>query len=162
MSEKMWGGRFTKTTDEMINDFQASIDFDKRMYHEDIAGSIAHARMLAKCGIISKDDAEKIEKGLKDILGQIERGEFTFDVALEDIHMNIEKRLTDAIGDAGARLHTARSRNDQVALDTHMYVRREVVAVERLIVDMMNALVEVAEKNQDARRRCTRGHDVPD
>ena len=150
MSEKMWGGRFTKTTDEMINDFQASIDFDKRMYHEDIAGSIAHARMLAKCGIISKDDAEKIEKGLKDILGQIERGEFTFDVALEDIHMNIEKRLTDAIGDAGARLHTARSRNDQVALDTHMYVRREVVSVERLIIDMMNALVEVAEKNQDA------------
>ncbi len=149
MSEKMWGGRFEKTTDEMINDFQASIEFDKRMYHEDIAGSIAHARMLAKCGIISDDDVKKIEKGLKNILTQIEDDKFNFDVAFEDIHMNVEKRLTDAIGEAGARLHTARSRNDQVALDTHMYVRRETVSVMRLITEMMEALVNVAEKNQD-------------
>ena len=122
MSEAMWGGRFAKTTDEMINDFQASISFDKRMYREDIAGSIAHATMLAKCGIISDADKDAIIGGLKDILKKIENGDFSFDVTLEDIHMNIEKRLTDAIGDAGARLHTARSRNDQVALDTHMYV----------------------------------------
>ncbi|MBQ9364537.1 MAG: argininosuccinate lyase [Schwartzia sp.] len=149
MSEKMWGGRFAKTTDEMINDFQASIEFDKRMYHEDIAGSIAHARMLAKCGIISDDDVKKIEKGLKNILTQIEEDKFNFDVAFEDIHMNVEKRLTDAIGEAGARLHTARSRNDQVALDTHMYVRRETVSVMRLITEMMEALVNVAEKNED-------------
>ena len=149
MSEKLWGGRFSKTTDEMINDFQASISFDKRMYREDIAGSIAHATMLAKCGIISDADKDAIIGGLKDILAKIESGDFSFDVALEDIHMNIEKRLTDEIGDAGARLHTARSRNDQVALDTHMYVRRETVEVLRLILDMQNALIETAKKNAD-------------
>nr|MBO6295396.1 argininosuccinate lyase [Schwartzia sp. (in: firmicutes)] len=149
MSEKLWGGRFSKTTDEMINDFQASISFDKRMYREDIAGSIAHATMLAKCGIISDADKDAIIGGLKDIRAKIEDGEFSFDVALEDIHMNIEKRLTDAIGDAGARLHTARSRNDQVALDTHMYLRREAVEVLRLILDMQNALIETAKKNAD-------------
>lgn len=149
MSEAMWGGRFTKTTDEMINDFQASISFDKRMYHEDIAGSIAHAKMLAKCGIISEDDCHKIVTGLKDILLQIESGKFDFSVALEDIHMNIEKRLTDAIGEAGGRLHTARSRNDQVALDTHMYVRRQIVEVQREIINLQKALVETAEKYSD-------------
>lgn len=149
MSTKLWGGRFTKTTDEMINEFQASIGFDKRMYHEDIAGSIAHASMLAKCGIISDEDCAAIVGGLKDILAQIEKGTFSFDVALEDIHMNIEKRLTDAIGEAGGRLHTARSRNDQVALDTHMYVRKQVVEVEKLILDMQRALVETAQKYGD-------------
>ena len=129
MSEKLWGGRFSKTTDEMINEFQASIGFDRRMYREDIAGSLAHAAMLAKVGILSEEDRAAIEKGLKDILAQIEHGDFDFSVALEDIHMNIEKRLTDAIGDAGSRLHTARSRNDQVALDTHLFVRHAVVDV---------------------------------
>ncbi len=149
MSGKLWGGRFSKSTDEMINEFQASIAFDKRMYHEDIAGSIAHATMLAKCGIISEEDKESIIRGLEDILQQIEEGRFEFSVDLEDIHMNIEKRLTDAIGDAGGRLHTARSRNDQVALDTHMYVRRQVTEVERLIVDLQRALVETAEKHRE-------------
>jgi argininosuccinate lyase len=149
MSKKLWGGRFAKSTDEMINEFQASIAFDKRMYHEDIAGSIAHATMLEKCGIISSEDKKAIVDGLKDILASIEKGEFTFDVALEDIHMNIEKRLTDAIGEAGGRLHTARSRNDQVALDTHLYVRREVVNVSKLLVDLQQALVDVAEKYSD-------------
>ena len=149
MSEAMWGGRFSKTTDEMINEFQASIGFDKRMYHEDIAGSIAHATMLAKCGIITDEDKEAIVKGLKDILKQIDAGSFDFSVDLEDIHMNIEKRLTDAIGEAGGRLHTARSRNDQVALDTHMYIRRQVTEVQREIQNLQQALVETAEKNQD-------------
>ncbi|MBQ1509411.1 MAG: argininosuccinate lyase [Selenomonadaceae bacterium] len=149
MSEKLWGGRFSKSTDEMINEFQASIDFDKRMYHEDIAGSIAHATMLEKCGIISGEDKDAIIKGLKDILEQIEAGKFDFSVDLEDIHMNIEKRLTDAIGEAGGRLHTARSRNDQVALDTHMYVRRQVTEVESLIIDLQQALVETAEKHRE-------------
>ena len=149
MSTKLWGGRFTKTTDEMINEFQASIGFDKRMYHEDIAGSIAHATMLAKCGIITDEDKEAIVKGLKDILKQIDAGSFDFSVDLEDIHMNIEKRLTDAIGEAGGRLHTARSRNDQVALDTHMYIRRQVTEVQREIQNLQQALVETAEKNQD-------------
>ena len=133
----------------MINDFQASIDFDKRMYNEDIAGSIAHATMLAKAGIISEADRDDIIKGLKDIYKKIEEGNFSFEVALEDIHMNIEKRLTDAIGEAGGRLHTARSRNDQVALDTHMFIRRQVVEVEKLILDMQAALVETARKYSD-------------
>lgn len=146
---KLWGGRFSKTTDEMINEFQASISFDKRMYHEDIAGSIAHATMLAKCGIISEQDKVAIVDGLKGILADIEAGNFSFEVALEDIHMNIEKRLTDRIGEAGGRLHTARSRNDQVALDTHMYVRKEVANIAKILLDMEKALVETAEKYSD-------------
>ena len=149
MSEKLWGGRFAKTTDERINAFQASIGFDRRMYREDIAGSLAHAEMLAKVGILSEEDRAAIEKGLRDILGQIENGTFAFRVELEDIHMNIEKRLTDAIGDAGSRLHTARSRNDQVALDTHMFVRRSVVEVLDCIRELQAALVESASAHKD-------------
>ena len=149
MSEKLWGGRFSKTTDEMINEFQASIGFDRRMYREDIAGSLAHAAMLAKVGILSEEDRAAIEKGLKDILAQIEQGDFDFSVALEDIHMNIEKRLTDAIGDAGSRLHTARSRNDQVALDTHLFVRHAVVDVMAHIRALQQALTESAAQHRD-------------
>ena len=149
MSEKLWGGRFSKTTDEMINEFQASIGFDRRMYREDIAGSLAHAAMLAKVGILSEEDRAPIEKGLKDILAQIEHGDFDFSVALEDIHMNIEKRLTDAIGDAGSRLHTARSRNDQVALDTHLFVRHAVVDVMAHIRALQQALTESAAQHRD-------------
>lgn len=148
MSEKLWGGRFSKTTDEMINEFQASIGFDRRMYREDIAGSLAHAAMLAKVGILSEEDRAAIEKGLKDILAQIEHGDFDFSVALEDIHMNIEKRLTDAIGDAGSRLHTARSRNDQVALDTHLFVRHAVVDVMAHIRALQQALTESAAQHR--------------
>ena len=150
MSEALWGGRFSKTTDEMVNEFQASIAFDKRMYQEDIAGSIAHAKMLAKCGILSGEDRDAIVGGLEEIRSQIEVGTFEFSVALEDIHMNIEKRLTDRIGEAGGRLHTARSRNDQVALDTHLYVRREVLAVQKEIANLQQALVDTAEKYGDA------------
>ena len=149
MSEKLWGGRFSKTTDEMINEFQASIGFDRRMYREDIAGSLAHAAMLAKVGILSEEDHAAIEKGLKDILAQIEHEDFDFSVALEDIHMNIEKRLTDAIGDAGSRLHTARSRNDQVALDTHLFVRHAVVDVMAHIRALQQALTESAAQHRD-------------
>lgn len=149
MAEQLWGGRFSKSTDEMINEFQASIQFDKRMYHEDIAGSMAHAKMLAKCGIISDDDCSKITDGLQNILEQIEHGDFDFSIDLEDIHMNIEKRLTETIGEAGGRLHTARSRNDQVALDTHMYVRRETAAVQKLILDLQTAFVATAKKYSD-------------
>ncbi len=149
MSEKLWGGRFEKSTDEMINEFQASIGFDKRMYREDIQGSIAHAKMLAAQGIISADDAEKICAGLEKILGQIDAGEFEFDVALEDIHMNVEAALTALIGAAGGRLHTARSRNDQVALDTHLYMRRQVREVQRLILELQTELIKAAEKNRE-------------
>ena len=149
MSEKLWGGRFEKSTDEMINEFQASINFDKRMYREDIQGSIAHAKMLAAQKIISDDDAKKICAGLEKILAQIDAGEFEFSVALEDIHMNVEAALTDLIGEAGGRLHTARSRNDQVALDTHLYMRRQVREVQKLILELQAALVNAAEKNSD-------------
>lgn len=149
MAEQMWGGRFAKSTDEMINEFQASINFDKRMYHEDIAGSIAHAKMLNKVGILSDDDVKAIVSGLKNILAKIEAGDFDFSVDLEDIHMNIEKRLTEAIGEAGGRLHTARSRNDQVALDTHMYVRRETVEVAKLIKALQEAFADTAKKYKD-------------
>ena len=146
---KLWGGRFTKGTDKGVEEFTSSISFDCRMYREDIAGSIAHARMLAKCGIISNEDTEQIVAGLTGILADIEAGNFTFEIALEDIHMNIEKRLTDRIGAAGGRLHTARSRNDQVALDTHMYLRREIAAVSRLLADLQQALMETAANNRD-------------
>ncbi len=146
---KLWGGRFSKTTDEMINEFQASIDFDKRMYYEDIKGSIAHATMLKKCNIITEKDHEDIVNGLTAILNDIESGNFSFDIALEDIHMNIEKRLTERIGVAGGKLHTARSRNDQVALDTHMYVRKEVTNIAKLLIELEESFVEMAQKNSD-------------
>ncbi len=146
-SASLWGGRFEKSTDEMINEFQASINFDKRLYREDIEGSIAHAKMLAKCEIISGDDAEKIIAGLKKILAKIEAGDFEFKIELEDIHMNIEKILTDDIGEAGGRLHTARSRNDQVALDMHLHVRRQVEEVQKLIRDLQKNLLAAAKKN---------------
>lgn len=144
---KLWGGRFSKNTNELVDAFNASIDFDKRLYHEDIRGSIAHARMLAKCGIIPAEDGEKIIAGLKDILADIEAGNFHFDVALEDIHMNVEARLTERIGSAGARLHTARSRNDQVALDMHMYMKREVAEIAELLLRFEEALLTVAKKH---------------
>lgn len=144
---KLWGGRFSKNTNELVDAFNASIDFDKRLYNEDIRGSIAHAKMLAKCGIISAEDGEKIVAGLKDILADIEAGNFSFEVALEDIHMNVEARLTERIGQAGARLHTARSRNDQVALDMHMYMKREVAEIAELLINFEKALLTVAKKH---------------
>lgn len=144
---KLWGGRFSKNTNELVDAFNASIDFDKRLYHEDIRGSMAHARMLAKCGIIPAEDGEKIIAGLKDILADIEAGNFEFSVALEDIHMNVEARLTERIGSAGARLHTARSRNDQVALDMHMYMKREVTEIAELLLRFEEALLSVAKEH---------------
>src|SRR5512134_3309626 len=127
--DKPWAGRFTQPTDKFVEEFTASIDFDKRMYRYDIQGSIAHARMLAKQGIISHDEAQTIMRGLESILADIEAGKFEFSVALEDIHMNIEARLIERIGAVGGKLHTARSRNDQVALDVRLYLRDEVKAV---------------------------------
>ncbi|MDT8902637.1 argininosuccinate lyase [Anaeroselena agilis] len=147
---KLWGGRFTKGTDVLVEEFTSSISFDRRLYKEDIAGSIAHARMLAKCGIIAADEAEAIIAGLTDILADIEAGNFSFETALEDIHMNIEKRLTERIGPAGGKLHTARSRNDQVALDTHLYLRKEAVAVGQLLCGLQEAIMETAARFPDA------------
>lgn len=149
MSDMMWGGRFTKAEEKNALDFNASISYDCRMYREDIAGSIAHAKMLAAHGIISKEDQEKITKGLLSIKKEIDEGTFPFSVELEDIHMNIEKRLTEEIGDAGARLHTARSRNDQCALDLHMYMKRNIARLSEKLIDVLEALLAASKKYQD-------------
>lgn len=149
MSDMMWGGRFTKAEEKNALDFNASISYDCRMYREDIAGSIAHAKMLAAHGIISKEDQEKITKGLLSIKKEIDEGTFPFSVELEDIHMNIEKRLTEEIGDAGARLHTARSRNDQCALDLHIYMKRNIARLSEKLIAVLEALLAASKKYQD-------------
>lgn len=149
MSDMMWGGRFTKAEEKNALDFNASISYDCRMYREDIAGSIAHAKMLAAHGIISKEDQEKITKGLLSIKKEIDEGTFPFSIELEDIHMNIEKRLTEEIGDAGARLHTARSRNDQCALDLHMYMKRNIARLSEKLIAVLEALLAASKKYQD-------------
>lgn len=147
--DKLWGGRFTQPTDKFVEEFTASIEFDKRMYRQDIRGSVAHARMLGKQGIIPIDDVEVIVHGLQQILQQIEAGEFDFSIGLEDIHMNIEARLSARIGEAGKRLHTGRSRNDQVALDIRLYLRDEIVEICTYIDLLMDALLTQAEDNLD-------------
>ena len=147
---KMWQSRFQKEEDELVNQFNASILFDQRLYHEDITGSHAHANMLAKQGIISKEDNAKIQKGLQDIEWEIEAGKILLDLRYEDIHMAVEEILTEKIGDAGKRLHTARSRNDQVAVDLKLYARKEMKKIRSLIIHLLNAITELAENNLDA------------
>ncbi|WP_124097972.1 argininosuccinate lyase [Ruminococcus sp. Marseille-P6503] len=147
MSVKMWAGRFTKEIDERVNDFNSSISFDARMYKQDIEGSIAHAEMLGECGIIDKSESEKIIDGLKVILADIQSGKLEFDPTAEDIHMFNEAELTARIGDAGKRLHTARSRNDQVALDLRMYLKAEIKEIEKLVRELTETLCGLAEKN---------------
>lgn len=149
MSDMMWGGRFTKAEEKNALDFNASISYDCRMYKEDIAGSKAHAKMLARHGIISEEDRVKITEGLSKIKKEIDDGKFPFSIELEDIHMNVEKRLTDDIGDAGARLHTARSRNDQCALDLHMYMKRQMGRLAGKLIAVEEALLNAAEKYKD-------------
>jgi len=147
MTEKLWGGRFSQPTDKFVEEFTASIQFDQRLYRYDIQGSIAHCRMLAKQGIITHDEADAIVAGLREILTEIERGEFEFSIAREDIHMNVEARLIEKIGPVGGKLHTARSRNDQVALDVRLYLRDEVDAVSTSMKALQKALLDQAEKN---------------
>ena len=144
---QLWGGRFTQPTDKFVQEFTASIDFDKRMYRYDIQGSIAHCRMLAKQGIIAAEEAETIVAGLEGILADIEGGNFEFSVALEDIHMNIEARLIERIGPVGGKLHTARSRNDQVALDVRLYLRDELKAILAYLGQLQESLLAQAEQN---------------
>lgn len=146
---KLWGGRFSKETDSLANDFQSSIRFDQRLYQEDIQGSIAHAGMLAECGVISETDAEAIVQGLKDILVDIEAEKVAFCAENEDIHMNIEALLTQRTGGAGKRLHTARSRNDQVAVDFRMYVRKEIGTVIGQLLDLEKVLCRQAAAHQE-------------
>ncbi|MDD2733978.1 MAG: argininosuccinate lyase [Desulfuromonadaceae bacterium] len=147
--DKLWGGRFSKPTDKFVEEFTASIQFDKRLYHHDIRGSIAHARMLGKQGIIPLEDVGQIVQGLHKILEQIEGGTFDFSLSLEDIHMNIEARLSAAIGEAGKRLHTGRSRNDQVALDIRLYLRDEIFEMTMYIDLLIDSLLVQAEDNID-------------
>ncbi|MFZ5814675.1 MAG: argininosuccinate lyase [Bacillota bacterium] len=141
---KLWGGRFTKSADKTAEGFTSSLAFDRRLYRQDIQGSIAHARMLAKQGIIPAEDAAQIEQGLVEIQAEIEAGQFPFRQEYEDIHLNIEKRLIEKIGPAGGRLHTARSRNDQVVTDVHLWVKEEIGAVQRLVSDLQGALLDQA------------------
>ncbi len=146
---KLWGGRFSKATDALVDDFNSSIRFDARMYRQDIKGSMAHAEMLGRQGIIPTKDAELIVKTLGEILTDIENGKVEFLIDAEDIHMNIETILIERIGDAGKKLHTGRSRNDQVALDLRMYLRDEVDEIKAMLKSLMETLLDIAEKNLD-------------
>ena len=146
---KLWGGRFRKEIDTLVNDFQSSIPFDCRLYREDIEGSIAHATMLADCGIITQGDKDQIIAGLKGILADVEAGKMEFTTSNEDIHMNVETLLTERIGEAGKRLHTARSRNDQIAVDLRLFLRREINEIIRQILDLQQAILEQAKQHQE-------------
>jgi argininosuccinate lyase len=145
-NKKMWGGRFSESTDASVEAFTASIHYDSRLYKHDIAGSRAHARMLAKQGLITDDERDRIISGLDEIESEISNGSFVFRTELEDIHMNIEKTLAEKVGAAGEKLHTARSRNDQVNLDVRLYLRDETGRFDELLIDMQKALVVLARK----------------
>jgi len=149
MANRMWGSRFGHEPDEILKEINASIDFDRKLYAQDIAGSKAHAAMLAKQGIISAEDAQKIDRGLDTILSEIESGKFKFTRALEDIHTHIEARLTELIGPTAGRLHTARSRNDQVATDFKLYIRDAIDALDKAIAGLQLALTEKALHHAD-------------
>ncbi len=148
--EKMWAGRFEKALDKSANDFNSSIHFDKKMYKQDIKGSLEHASMLCSVGILSSEDLEKITSGLLSILDDLNNGALTFDENAEDIHMFVEAELTKRIGDAGKRLHTARSRNDQVALDLRLYMRDETSKIIEMLKKLISAILTQAKANQDA------------
>ncbi len=148
-SLKPWGGRFQKGLHAEVEAFAASLPFDRRLAGEDIAGSLAHCRMLVRTGIISTEDGALIEQGLEAIQRELGEGTFPFDLTQEDIHMNIEKRLIELIGPAGGKLHTARSRNDQVALDMHLFVKKEIIAVERLLRSFQAELLRLSEHVQE-------------
>ena len=144
---KAWSGRFSEAVDELVKRYTASVDFDKRLAIADITGSLAHARMLARQGIIAAADLAAIESGMAQITGEVERNEFVWSVDDEDVHLNIEKRLTALVGDAGKRLHTGRSRNDQVATDIRLYLRGEIDRLSGLLRGVQRSLLEIAERN---------------
>ena len=146
---KPWGGRFSEPTDVFVEAFTASVEFDQRMYAQDIAGSIAHATMLNQVGILTAQEKSSIINGLQEIQQEIENGEFQWSVALEDVHMNIEARLTAKIGDAGKKLHTGRSRNDQVATDMRLYLRAEIDEIKSGLTELQTSLIDIAEREFD-------------
>ncbi|MBQ4225469.1 MAG: argininosuccinate lyase, partial [Oscillospiraceae bacterium] len=147
MAKMMWAGRFSSEADPRVNDFNSSISFDARMYAQDIRGSIAHAMMLGECGIIEKTESEKLVEGLKGILADLDSGSLSFDPNAEDIHMFIEQVLTERLGDTGKRLHTARSRNDQVALDIRLYLRDQTKEIQSLVHDLIETLMTIAQEH---------------
>jgi argininosuccinate lyase len=144
---QLWSGRFKEPVDERVKRFSASVDFDRRLARQDIAGSLAHARMLAAAGIIARRDLKAIERGLAQIRREIEEGRFEWSVEAEDVHLNIERRLTAIVGEPGKRLHTARSRNDQVATDLRLWLRDEIDEIDKLLVALMRSLIDQAEKH---------------
>lgn len=144
---KLWGGRFTKETNELVNAFNASISFDQRFYRQDIRGSIAHARGLASCGILSLQERDSIIKGLEEILSDLDEGLLQISDEYEDIHSFVEATLTQRIGEAGKKLHTGRSRNDQVALDMKLYTRDEILEMDSLLTELLETLIEIMENN---------------
>lgn len=145
-TNKAWGGRFTEGTDAFVEAFTASVDFDRRLYNQDIDGSIAHTAMLARVGVLSETDRDTIIQGLEEIRGEIERGEFAWSISREDVHMNIEARLTERIGETGKRLHTGRSRNDQVATDIRLYLREAIDVILAELKRLQIGLVNLAER----------------
>ena len=145
----LWGGRFSAPTDEFVQRFTASVDFDQRMAMQDVRGAVAHARMLASVGVLSAEELEQIESGLTEIAEEVNSGRFVWSVALEDVHMNIEARLTELIGDAGKKLHTGRSRNDQVATDIRLFLRDAIDAAAGELQRLQLGLIDLAEKNAD-------------
>ncbi|MCP4064161.1 MAG: argininosuccinate lyase, partial [Gammaproteobacteria bacterium] len=145
-SEKPWGGRFSEPTDAFVEKFTASVGFDQRLYHHDITGSIAHATMLAEVGVLTTDERDQIIEGLKGVKADIEAGNFQWSVSLEDVHMNIEARLTDRIGITGKKLHTGRSRNDQVATDIRLYLRDEIDVIAEELKRLQSGLLDLAER----------------
>jgi len=149
ISRKSWSGRFSEPVDELVKRFTASVDFDQRLARFDIQGSLAHARMLHTCGVLSAQDVGEIERGLADIAAEIERSEFDWSLDQEDVHLNIEKRLIELVGDAGKRLHTARSRNDQVATDIRLYLRDAIDRILGLIRTLQENLLTLAEQHVD-------------
>ena len=144
---QLWGGRFTKETDQLVYNFNASLSFDNKLYKQDITGSMAHAAMLAKQGIITEEEKEAILEGLKGILGDIESGKLAFSPEYEDIHSFVEANLIDRCGDVGKKLHTGRSRNDQVALDMKMYVRDEIGEIDILLKELLESVYKVMDEN---------------
>ncbi len=143
---KLWSGRFSEPTDKLVETFTASVGFDWRLYRHDIAGSIAHARMLAHVGVLTQGECDAIVSGLTQIQTEIDTGAFAWSVAFEDVHMNIEARLIDRLGDVGKKLHTGRSRNDQVATDVRLYVRDGIDALSAAIRDVQQVIVDLAER----------------
>jgi argininosuccinate lyase len=142
---KLWAGRFAKETDRLVEEFGASLLFDRRLYAEDITGSIAHARMLGRQGIVTPQESQELVNGLRQVFQEIEAGEFAWDVADEDIHMAVERRLTAILGAVAGKLHTARSRNDQVATDMRLYTKRLCVQTDRALQQLQEALIGLAE-----------------